>query len=80
MALTDADVAALAREAVDRRSMDLNIRIVPADPVDPVDPYRWGTPAWTIHAGGASSYITADMTPEAALAKLVNDLGRPPRA
>jgi hypothetical protein len=70
--LSDADVAALAREAVDRRSLDLDIRIVPADPVDP---YRWGTPAWTVSAGGARSYITADMTVYAALTKLIADLG-----
>jgi hypothetical protein len=70
--LSDSDVAALAREAVDRRSAEMDIHIVPADPVDP---YRWGTPAWTVSAGGASSYITADMTPEAALAKLTADLG-----
>jgi len=71
MTLSDADVAALAREAVDRRSLDLDIRIVPADPVDP---YRWGAPAWTVSAGGVTSYITADMTVEAALAKLIADL------
>jgi hypothetical protein len=70
--LSDADVAALAREAVDRRSLDLDIRIVPADPVDP---YRWGAAAWTVFAGGASSYITADMNVEAARAKLIADLG-----
>lgn len=70
--LSDADVADLARQAVDRRSLYLDIRIVPADPVDP---YRWGTSAWTVHAGGASSYITADMTADAALAKLIADLG-----
>ncbi|MDT4893465.1 MAG: hypothetical protein QOE97_2500 [Pseudonocardiales bacterium] len=70
--LSDADIAALAREAVDRRSVYLDVRIVPADPVDP---YRWGTPAWTVSAGGATSYITADMTFDAALAKLIADLG-----
>jgi hypothetical protein len=69
--LNDTDVAALAREAVDRRDIDLDVRIVPADPVDP---YRWGTAAWTVIAGDASSYITADMTPQDALAKLVADL------
>jgi hypothetical protein len=72
--LSDADVADLARQAVDRFDLDLNIRIVPADPVDP---YRWGTPAWTVSAGGASSYITADMGAEAALAKLIADLDPP---
>jgi hypothetical protein len=72
--LSDPDVAALAREAVDRRSLDLDITIVPADPVDP---YRWGTQAWTVSAGGATSYVTAGMTPQEALAKLVADLGTP---
>jgi hypothetical protein len=72
MTLSDADVAALAREAVDRRNRDLDIRIVPADPVDP---YRWGAVAWTVFAGGESSYITANMTREDALTKLTADLG-----
>jgi hypothetical protein len=71
MTLSDADVAELARQAVDRRDVNLDVRI---DPADPVDPYRWGTPAWTVIAGGASSYITADMTRDAALAKLIADL------
>lgn len=71
MTLSDADVVALAREAVDRRSVDLDIDIVPSDPVDP---YRWGVPAWNVSAGGATSYITAEMTAEAALAKLIADL------
>jgi hypothetical protein len=48
MTLSDADVADLARQAVDQRDLALEIRIVPADPVDP---YRWGTPAWTVYAG-----------------------------
>lgn len=72
MTLSDADVATLAREAVDRHNPDLDIKIVPADPVDP---YRWGTPAWTVSAGGATSYITAAMSRAAAMAKLVADLG-----
>lgn len=72
MTLSDTDVAALAREAVDRRSLSLDIDISPADPVDP---YRWGTAAWTVSAGGASSYLTADMTPAEALARLIADLG-----
>jgi hypothetical protein len=71
MTLTDADVADLARQAVDQRDLDQEIRIVPADPVDP---YRWGTPAWTVYASGAASYITADMSTRAALEKLVADL------
>ena len=73
MTLSDADVAALAREAVDQRDLNMDIKIIPADPVDP---YRWGTAAWTISAGGATSYITADMTAQAALSKLIADLSQ----
>jgi hypothetical protein len=73
VSLTDGDVAELAREAVDLRDPDLDIRIEPADPVDP---YRWGVGAWTVTAGGASSYILSSMTPEDALAQLIADLGR----
>ena len=71
MTLSDGDVAALARQAVDRFEQDLEIRIVPADPVDP---YRWGSAAWTVTAGAESSYVTASMTPDEALAKLTADL------
>lgn len=73
MTLSDGDVAVLAREAVDQLDPDLDVRIEPADPVDP---YRRERQAWTVSAGGASSYITADMTAEQALAKLTADLGR----
>ena len=72
MTLSDGDVAQLARQAVDQRDPDLHIRIVPADPVDP---YRRAASAWTVTAGRASSYITASMSAEEALAKLIADLG-----
>jgi hypothetical protein len=72
--LSDGEVAAMARQAVDRGDRDLDVRIVPADPVDP---YRWGAAAWTVSAGGATSYITADMSAEEALAKLITDLNPP---
>jgi hypothetical protein len=72
--LSDGEVAAMARQAVDRGDRDLDVRIVPADPVDP---YRWGAAAWTVSAGGATSYITADMSAEEALAKLISDLNPP---
>ena len=71
MSLTDGDVAALAREAVDRRDPRLEVQI---DPAGQDDPYRWGVSAWIVRAGGASSYITADMTWREALDKLVEDL------
>ena len=71
VSISDSDVAALARAAVDRIDPDLDVRIEPADPVDP---YRWESGAWTVHAGSASSYIVASMTSEEALDKLVRDL------
>ena len=71
--ISGADVAALAREAVDRIDPDLDVRIEPADPVDP---YRWETAAWTVHAGSASSYIVASMSEQEALEKLSRDLAR----
>ena len=71
MSLTDGDVAALARQAVDRHDPDLNVDIAPADPVDP---YRYGAAAWTVSAGDRTSYVSANLTPDEALAKLIADL------
>jgi hypothetical protein len=71
MSLTDGDVAALARQAVDQSNPDAEVHIAPADPVDP---YRWEARAWTVSAGGKSSYITSSMSVDEALAKLVTDL------
>jgi hypothetical protein len=71
VALTDGDVAALARAVADRIRPDAQVRIEPADPVDP---YRWEQPAWTVHLGDASSYIVASMTEDEASAQLTRDL------
>ena len=71
MALNDADVADLAREAVDRSDPTLQVRIEPAAQDDP---YRLGAGAWTVFAGGRRSYVTASMTWREALDKLVHDL------
>jgi hypothetical protein len=71
VALSDGDVAALAREAADRIDPDLEVHIEPADPVDP---YRWQNAAWLVRAGAASSYIVSSMTAPEALEKLVRDL------
>ena len=71
MTLHDGDVADLAREAVDRTDPELDVRISPAAQDDP---YRWAAQAWTVSAGGATSYITASMTRDEALAKLISDL------
>ena len=71
VSLSDGDVAALARRAVDRIDPDLDVSIEPADPVDP---YRRETAAWTVRAGSARSYIVASMTEDQALGKLTADL------
>jgi hypothetical protein len=71
MTLSDGDVAALAREAVDRRDPDLDLHIAPSGQDDP---YRLGAAAWTVSAGGATSYITAGMSWREALDTLVRDL------
>lgn len=73
MPLTDGDVADLAREAADHRGLDLDVHIAP---LGPDDPYRLGRAAWLVSAGGARSYITADMTWQQALDKLTRDLAR----
>jgi hypothetical protein len=69
--ISDGDIAALARAAVDRIDPDLDVHIEPADPVDP---YRWEFRAWTVHAGSASSYIVASMSEQEVLDKLARDL------
>lgn len=71
MSLNDGDIAALAREAVDRKSPMLDIRIAP---LGQNDPYRLGVEAWIVSAGGARSYVTASMTWREALDKLIADL------
>ncbi len=71
MSLHDGDIADLAREAVDQNDPQLEIRI---DPLGQNDPYRFGPEAWTVTAGGRTSYITASMTWHQALDKLVADL------
>jgi hypothetical protein len=71
MSLTDGDIAALARQVVDQRDPDLDIQIAPADPVDP---YRWDAAAWTVSAGGRTSYLSSNLSADEALAKLTADL------
>jgi hypothetical protein len=71
MSLHDGDIAELAREAVDHKDPTLEIRI---DPLGQNDPYRLGAEAWTVTAGGRSSYLTSSMTWREALDKLIADL------
>lgn len=71
MTLHAGDVADLAREAVDRKDLTLEVRI---DPLGQDDPYRLGAEAWRVTAGGRTSYITASMTWHEALERLIADL------
>ncbi|SDJ09843.1 hypothetical protein SAMN05444157_1724 [Frankineae bacterium MT45] len=71
MPITDGEIAELARQVIDQINPALSISILPADPVDP---YRWESGAWTVKAGHASSYVTANMTPDEVLARLTQDL------
>lgn len=73
MSLTDGDVALLARRLVDEVDASLHIEIEPADSLDP---YRFGAAAWTVSAGGTSSYLTATMSEEEATAALLKNLRR----
>jgi hypothetical protein len=69
--LTDGDVAALARQAVDLFDPELAIRI---DPGDPVDPYRWGRTSWLVDAGVVGVEVTTQDSPADALARLLDQL------
>ena len=71
MTLHDGDIAELARQAVDLKDPKLEIQI---DPLGQNDPYRLGNEAWTVTAGGVTSYLTASMTWREALDKLIADL------
>ncbi len=71
MTLHDGDIADLAREAVDQKDPTLDVRI---EPLGQDDPYRLGAAAWTVVAGGRSSYVTSSMTPAEALHQLIADL------
>jgi hypothetical protein len=76
VALTDGDVAALARQAVDLLDPEIPIDVEPADSVDP---YRWGRQAWLVwplvDAGRAFGiYLYSEQTPVEALAHLVDQL------
>jgi hypothetical protein len=73
MSLHDGDIAELAREAVDHKDPRLEVR---NDPLGQNDPYRLGAEAWTVTAGGRSSYVTSSMTWREALDKLTADLAR----
>jgi hypothetical protein len=74
--VTDGDVAALARQAVDLLDPEIAIEIEPADPDDP---YRWGRQAWLVWPllNGVRSfgiYLRTGQTPVEALAHLLDQL------
>jgi hypothetical protein len=67
--LTDGDVVALARQAVDLFDPELAINI---DPADPVDPYRWGKNSWRIVAGAIAVDVGGSDSPAETLARLLD--------
>jgi hypothetical protein len=76
--LTDGDVAALARQAVDAVDPTIDISIEPADPVDP---YRWNTQAWLVWPlldghRSFSVYLDSGLTPDEALDRLAAEIRR----
>src|SRR5579859_1250915 len=77
MSLTDGDVAALARQAVDLLAPDIEIKIEP-DADD--DPYRYGPRSWLVWPliDGRRMFgvwLQSTMTPAQALARLLDGLG-----
>jgi hypothetical protein len=76
MSLTDGDVAALARQAVDLLDPEIAIDLEPADSADP---YRWGRHAWLVWPliDGTRSfgiYLSSVDTPVDALRRLLDQL------
>jgi hypothetical protein len=75
MALTDGAVADLARQAADLVGDDVAVRIRP--PAND-DPYRWGGHGWLVEIGAeVEVWIPAEASPDEALAKLRQAVGRP---
>jgi hypothetical protein len=74
VSLTDGDVAALARQAVDLLDPEIDITIAPQDRADP---YRWGQHAWVVSLGELGAfYVEADWTPAQALSRLLDALAK----
>ncbi|MDT4906679.1 MAG: hypothetical protein QOH52_4695 [Pseudonocardiales bacterium] len=76
MTLSDGDVALLARQAVDLFAPDIEIDIVPEDPVDP---YRWGAQAWLVwplidDRRSVGIRVAGSASPSEALAHLLDQL------
>jgi hypothetical protein len=72
VSLTDGDVAAVARQAVDLLDPEIDITITPQDRADP---YRWGGHAWVVSVGELGEfYVEAGWTPTEALFRLLGAL------
>lgn len=79
MSLSDPEVAALARQAVDLLDPEVEIRI---EPEAAHDPYGFGSQAWLVSPlldglanPGFGIYVYGNMTPVQALARLIDGLG-----
>jgi hypothetical protein len=66
--LTDGDVAALARQAVDLLDPRISIRIDP-DAAD--DPYRWGRRSWLVETAVFQVYVSEADEASEALARML---------
>ncbi len=74
MPLTDGAVAVLAQQAAEQIGTKVDVRVQPSTEDDP---YRWSGHGrgWTVHIDpGVEVWISADASPVAALAELVDHL------
>jgi hypothetical protein len=69
--LSDGDVAALARQAVDLLDPESAINIEPADPVDP---YRLGAQSWLVRTSLVDVYINSADTAASTLARIIDQM------
>jgi hypothetical protein len=78
MTLSEGEVAALAREAVDRLDPAIDITIEPADPVDPYHRESRAWLVWPLLDGHRSFgvYLDSGMTPAQARERLVAEIAR----
>jgi hypothetical protein len=78
MTLSDGEIAALAREAVDRIDPAVDIAIEPADPVDPYHRDSRAWLVWPLLDGHRSFgvYLDSGMTPDQARERLRAEMSR----
>lgn len=76
MTLTPGDVAALARQAVDMVSLDIDVNV---DPESLDDPYRMGSSSWLVwplvdKSQDFAIRLSSNMNPDEALGRLIDGL------